>query len=196
MDLKAIVNVHLNAFPDFFMSKLGPRFLHQYYRCILEYPRGLLVMEESNEGCIGFVAGFVDSASFYRELQRRRIVLSVAACVGILRRPHSLIPLLANERRTKLAARLPSDPNTAELSSLAVLPDASGLGVGSRLLRRFVDAARDRGAAKIVLTTDADDNGAVNQFYQKRGFALVRTFEARRGRRLNEYAFLTGRDST
>lgn len=85
-----------------------------------------------------------------------------------------------------------AEPGTAELSSLAVHPNATGKGVGSRLVRRFLSEAEARGARRVVLTTDAHGNAAVNSFYLSLGFSLTRTFEARRGRVLNEYVLELG----
>lgn len=191
--LDDIVSVHLEAFPGFFMAQLGPWFLREYYRCVVEYPQGVLLTESGEQGCIGFVAGFVDPASFYRALRRRRVRLGLAACARIVTRPQRLITLLANYRRAGGAAHEAPEPGTAELSSLAVRPSAAGRGLGSRLVQRFIVAAGSRDAERVMLTTDANDNGAVNRFYQGLGFTCVRTFEARRGRLLNEYVFEIGK---
>jgi GNAT superfamily N-acetyltransferase len=71
-----------------------------------------------------------------------------------------------------------------------VAPRAGGRGVGSRLVHAFVEAAGAQGADRILLTTDAHDNEAVNRFYLQLGFTCVRCFEARPGRWLNEYALV------
>lgn len=190
-DLDAVVAVHLEAFPGFFMAQLGPRFLRTYYRCVVEYPKGVLLSESSGLECLGFVAGFVDPAAFYRELRRRRVRLGLAACAGILVRPRRLVTMLADYGRAGEAAGRPPEPRTAELSSLAVLPGAAGRGIGTRLVQRFIKAASERGADRVTLTTDSHDNESVNRFYLQLGFTCVRTFEARRGRMLNEYTLET-----
>lgn len=193
-NLEEIVSVHLVAFPGFFMAQLGPWFLREYYRCVAEYPKGMLLTASGQQGCTGFVAGFVDPSSFYRALRRRRMRLGLAACVGITRQPQRLIALLANYRRAGWAAQRMPEPGTAELSSLAVLPSVAGRGVGSQLVSRFIVAAKEQGADRVMLTTDTNDNDAINRFYQRLGFTCLRTFEARRGRLLNEYVFEIGKD--
>lgn len=191
--LDGVVAVHLDAFPGFFMTQLGPRFLREYYRCVVEYPRGILLTENSGGDSIGFVAGFVDPVPFYRELRRRRVRLGFAACAGLLARPQRLFTLLVNYRRAGGTAQQPPDARTAELSSLAVTPNAGGQGVGSRLVDAFTEAAGVLGADRVMLTTDAHGNDAINAFYQRLGFTCVRTFEARRGRVLNEYSLEIGK---
>ncbi len=192
--LDEVVSVHLAAFPGFFMAQLGPWFLREYYRCVVEYPQGVLLSENGEKGCIGFVAGFVGPSSFYRMLRRHRVRLGLAACAGIVRRPQRLIILLANYRRAGGYAQRTPDPGTAELSSLAVVPGAAGAGVGSRLVGRFIATAKERGAVRVMLTTDTDNNDAINRFYQRLGFTCLRTFEARHGRFLNEYVLEIGKE--
>src|SRR5262249_15902282 len=34
-DLPAIVNIHQKAFSEFFLTRLGPKFLHRYYKLVL-----------------------------------------------------------------------------------------------------------------------------------------------------------------
>ncbi len=191
--LDDVVAVHLEAFPGFFMAQLGPRFLREYYRCVEEYPQGILLAEMNEQGCVGFVAGFINPSEFYRNLRNRRIRLALAAGAGIAARPQRLITMFANYRRAGHTARQVPAPDTAELSSLAVLPSAAGHGAGTRLVQRFIAAAKTMGAAQVALTTDTNGNDAVNRFYRKLGFACVRTFKARRGRLLNEYVLEIGK---
>jgi ribosomal protein S18 acetylase RimI-like enzyme len=192
--LEGVVAVHQAAFPGFFMTQLGPRFLREYYRCVIDVPSGVLLAHADGGSCLGFVAGFVDPAAFYRELRRRRIRLGLAALGGIALRPQRLRTLLANHGRAVEAAQLPSGPETAELSSLGIAPSAAGRGIGSRLVRAFIERVAEAGARRVVLTTDARDNDAVNRFYQRLGFVCLRTFEARRGRWLNEYELSIHKD--
>jgi ribosomal protein S18 acetylase RimI-like enzyme len=194
--LDEVVAVHLEAFPDFFLSQLGPSFLREYYRCVSEYPRGLLLEERDERGCVGFVAGFLDPASFYREIRRRRLRLGIAASVGLVSSPRRLATLFANYGRAAGSARQPADAATAELSSVGVRVAASGRGIGRRLVGRFVSAAGELGATRVLLTTDAAGNEAVNAFYRGLGFDRVRTFEARRGRVLNEYCYQVGKEAS
>ena len=191
--LEEIVALHRAAFPAFFLTQLGARFLRQYYRCVREHPMGILLTEREGGRCIGFVAGFADPASFYRALRRRRLRLALAALGAIARRPWLLPTLLANYATTGARGSAPPARDAAELSSLAVDPEASRRGVGARLVHRFADAARARGATHIFLTTDAHANEGVNAFYRRLGFTLARRFEARPGRSLNEYSIETGR---
>jgi ribosomal protein S18 acetylase RimI-like enzyme len=189
-----VVRLHTRAFPGFFMTQLGPRFLREYYRCVVETSGGILLTEGNETESVGFVAGFVCPGAFYRELRRRRIRVAVAALAGVLTRPWCVKNLLADYRRAGASVSPQSDVHTAELASLAVVPTAAGRGTGSRLVKRFIQEARELRAERVVLTTDTHDNDRVNLFYRRLGFACTRSFEARPGRWLNEYTLDIERD--
>ena len=57
----------------------------------------------------------------------------------------------------------------AELSGIAVLASATGKGVGSRLLRKALDAARKRGFNSVSVKTESTNERAIS-FYRKAGF--------------------------
>lgn len=68
----------------------------------------------------------------------------------------------------------------AELLTLAVAPESRRLGLGARLLARFLYQARLRGADQAFLEVSAR-NAAAIALYESQGFALS-------GRRRNYYA--------
>ncbi len=59
----------------------------------------------------------------------------------------------------------PSD----KLNDLYVMPQSRGLGVASALIQAVIDAARQRGAASVVLETAATNHGA-QALYRRLGF--------------------------
>ena len=75
----------------------------------------------------------------------------------------------------------------ALLSSVCVDPGLQGQGVGRDLLAAWEGRAAQQGASAAYLTTDADDNDAVNAFYRARGWHLADTFATAQGRRMNRY---------
>lgn len=60
----------------------------------------------------------------------------------------------------------------AELLTLAVAPGARRRGIGARLVQRFLDQARRRGAARAFLEVAAD-NAPATALYVRAGFALT-----------------------
>ncbi|WP_191908025.1 GNAT family N-acetyltransferase [Nocardioides cynanchi] len=70
---------------------------------------------------------------------------------------------------------VPRDDGTAwEVTNTAVVESARGEGVGRRLLDRAVAAAKEAGAARVVLATGAQDTGNV-RFYRRCGFRITHT---------------------
>lgn len=186
-DLDAIARVHDTAFAGFFLSGMGTAFVRAYYELVLAYDGGLLLVADSDGGLRGFVAGFGDPAAFYTYMAGRKVRLVLPTLRGVLRRPGLLPRVLFNRRRVSEEAAGPQRADHFVLSSIGVDPAAAGRGLGRDLVAAFLDGARERGGRTVGLTTDVDDNEAVNAFYVKCGFELHRTFASGRQRMMNEY---------
>jgi GNAT superfamily N-acetyltransferase len=63
------------------------------------------------------------------------------------------------------------DEQTPELA-IAVVPNARGKGIGSALLDALLERARDEGHARISLSVDRANSGAI-ELYERHGFAPV-----------------------
>ena len=186
-DLDAIAHVHDTAFAGFFLSGMGTAFVRAYYELVLDYAAGLLLVADVDGETRGFVAGFGDPAAFYAHMAKRRTRLVLPALRGVLRRPGLLPRVLFNRRRVADEAAGPQRADHFVLSSIGVDPAAAGRGLGRDLVAAFLSEARARGGRTVGLTTDADDNEAVNAFYAGFGFELHRTFASGPKRRMNEY---------
>jgi ribosomal protein S18 acetylase RimI-like enzyme len=75
--------------------------------------------------------------------------------------------------KTKL---IEDDGKYAELLSIAVTPNAKGLGIGRELIAHFESDAKARGCKKIALTTDYYNNDVVVAFYKKSGYKVFYEF--------------------
>lgn len=185
-DAADVVAIHLAAFPGFFLTFLGPRFLRELYRGIVSDAAGIAWVAEEEGRVLGFVAGTDSPSRFYRRLIERRVLrFAVAAAVPFLRRP-SILPRLLRAFR-KPAERGEASERRAELMSLAVAPSGQGSGAGALLVERFLEEARRRGVETVCLTTDAVANEKVNRFYERLGFTRARELTTAEGRRMNEY---------
>lgn len=183
---RALVHIHTAAFPDFFLTQLGPAFLAAYYSELAADPSGIALVARDDDGVpIGFVVGALDPRGFYSRLFRRKWWrFALVAIPAVLRNPRRV-------RRVARASRHsgdnPSGTDVCGLFSIAVSPTAQSAGTGRALVEAFIAEARSRGAHAVFLTTDRDGNDAVNHFYIARGFTLERSFETPEGRRMNEY---------
>jgi glycosyltransferase involved in cell wall biosynthesis/ribosomal protein S18 acetylase RimI-like enzyme len=187
-DLAGIVAIHQTAFKQFFLTRMGAPFLRRYYELVLNYRAGIVLVSESRGRLNGFVCGFVNPAEFYRLMWGKRQTFAPAALAALLRHPWLVTNVLYGVRRIQDSAAQGA-PRSCELSSIAVIPEASGNGVGRKLLHAFLDQSWSKDAQCVYLTTDADANDAANALYREIGFHHSRRFLQRRGRWMNEYVF-------
>lgn len=184
-DLDAVVTIHREAFKGFFLARMGERFLTTYYELVLEFNSSIAVVARDTVSghILGFAVGFSNPSRFYAlfSRQRRRMLFSIF--LAVLRDPLLVIQILRNMSRVEVQAQKSVD--AVELSSIAV--GIQGQGVGALLLEAFLDNARSEGSQTVYLTTDAEDNSAVQKFYESRGF-LLDGYEDRGGRRMCRYS--------
>jgi ribosomal protein S18 acetylase RimI-like enzyme len=186
-DLPQVVAIHQQAFQGFHMTLLGSRFLAGYYQTVLDYPDSIFLAAVDAEQMLGFVAGFVNPSRFYALLRARKRALALAAATHLALRPHLWRRTLSSLRRAQTLADTGDQPHLAELASIGVSPKAQGRGIGKALTLTFLDAARQKQAKEVMLTTDAHNNDAVNRFYQNLGFQCIRQFWHTPERLMNEY---------
>lgn len=187
-DIPGIVQIHMGAFPGFFMTLLGPEFLERYYRLVVDYPNKIIWVKQGSKGLEGFVSGFLNPDLFYQCLRRRRWSLFGSIMARISCNPGLIPRLLASYAQAGQSSQQ-EEPDVCELSSIAVPPGLSGRGIGKGLVHAFIEATRGK-ARSIVLTTDADGNDDVNGFYRSLGFACEGSYERSKGRRMNKYRLM------
>jgi len=185
-DLPDIVSIHLKVFRQYFLTRLGSGFLHEYYDLVLNYRAGIMLVSEGPRALEGFVCGFADPAEFYRSMWRHKRAFALPVLTALLRHPSLTTNVLNGVRRIQTpASEWPT--RSCELSSIAVTPEKSSNGLGKALMKAFLAHARWMAAQCVYLTTDADGNEAANTFYRDVGFRHTRRFLQRKGRWMNEY---------
>lgn len=183
-DVPDVVAVHLSAFPGFFLSGLGRRFLALFYAAALEDASGISLVSRTEDGVQGFAVGTVQPSGFYKRIiSRRGVRFALAACRPMLANPKIIPRLLGAFKKTteyKVAG-------SALLMSIGVAPALQGRAVGRDLMNTFLEECRRRRIKSVYLTTDGVENDRTNQFYLRMGFGLSRTFITAEGRVMNEY---------
>lgn len=194
-DLDSVVLIHLSSFPGFFLSFLGSRFLRLYYSGICGADEGISYVYLNDKGVpSGFVAGSSNPRGFYsRLLKRDWFKFSLASVGPIIKKPAAAKRVV---RAVLYPGKNPVGPDVAGLFSIGVRPELQGTGAGKYLVRTFLQEAARRGCQRVFLTTDRDNNDAVNSFYQKMGFAIEHQFVTPEGRRMNEYWINLGSKET
>jgi ribosomal protein S18 acetylase RimI-like enzyme len=187
--LGQIVDVHMKAFPNFFLTFLGPRFLREFYGSFIydEAGIGFVAVDSANGNVLGVIVGpSVPAGYFKRLLKKRWYAFCLASVAAVLKKPSVVKRLF---RAVFYRGESPSGPQRALLSSIAVSPQAQGQGVGQALVKRWVGEVEQRGGTGCFLTTDALDNDSTNRFYQKLGWQIESTFVTPQGRKMNRYIF-------
>ena len=167
-DLASFVAIQLAAFPGSLTTQLGARFLAAYYSGIVDAESAIALIAEHDGEAVGIAVGFINPSVFYESLRHRKRRLALAMIPGLARRPWLVGAVVRNYFWAGTSSHGGRD--IAELASIAVLPQASGVRWGGRLLEAFVAVAEEAGATRIVLTTDASENDRVRGFYENFGF--------------------------
>lgn len=185
-DAPAAARLHYRAFPGFFLSSLGPRFLAQLYRGYASDPTSFGTVATKGDVLVGVYVGTTDPRGFYGRLLRRRLGgFAITSALAALHHPTSIPRLL---RAVGYRGDGPAQkPNYALLASICVDPASRGLGVGKQLLRDFAETAAKLGAPGAYLQTDAVNNDAVNRLYQASGWELADSYTTPEGRHMNRY---------
>ncbi len=185
--VEEIVAVHLRAFPAFFLTFLGPRFLREFYRSFVEESSAIAwIAEDEGSGRVlgGVVGTDAPSGYFRRLLVRRWWAFGLASVGAVFRKPSTARRMF---RAVSYRGDAPAGPSRALLSSIAVAPEAQGSGLGRALVCRWVEEVRIRSCPGCYLTTDAEGNDVVNRFYQRLGWKVNHSFTTPEGRRMNQY---------
>ena len=184
-DVGESVAIHLRAFPGFFLSQLGRRFLLCLYEEILKDPSGIAFVCRQSGRVQGFVAGTTDPRGFYRRLlagRWRRFAL--ASVIPVVRSPLIVPRLLGAFRRPE---EEPDAEGCGLLMSIGVDPQTQANGIGTMLVNEFLAECQRRGLSAVHLTTDRFENDRVNQFYSRLGFTVSRIVTTPQGRIMNDY---------
>lgn len=186
-DLDTIVAIHMRAFPGSFLTRLGHPFLSEMYQWFLKRAEGRLLVAEVDGTIAGFVAGALCPESFFRKLLLTRwFAFAWASAGAALRQPQTVIPRLLSALQYR-GERPPRMIRAALLSSIAVEPHASGLGIGTSLITAYCEEASQRGLRYVYLTTDRDANESANNFYLRHGFIVESEIRRYSGRFMIRY---------
>lgn len=187
-EVPELAAMHRRAFAGFFLAQLGEPFLREFYRGFLDDPTAITVVAHDGgpDGpLLGVAVGTVKSESFYGRLLRRRWYRFALAGAQAATHEPRVIPRLV--RAVAFRGDTPPGLDAALFASMCVEPAAAGRGIGHLLANGWADEATRLGATRAYLTTDRDDNDAVNRFHVRHGWHIESSFETAEGRRMNRY---------
>lgn len=180
---KIFTQIHLEAFKDFFLTTLGPRFLNTYYSSALKSTESISVCAvNQDDQLIGFSIGCKHAKDYHKRLVKQNfLAFFLQGIVILFSKPRALCRLVLNMEKNKNNS---DDGNYAELLSIAVSPNVKGLGIGKEMIAHFETEAKARGCKKIALTTDYYNNDDVIAFYKKNGYEVFYEFTTYPQRRM------------
>ncbi len=190
-DVATLASMHRRAFSGFFLAQLGEPFLREFYRGFLDDPTAITVVardggvDEAAGPPLGVAVGTVASESFYGRLLRRRWYRFALAGAQAAARDPKVVRRLV--RAVRFRGDTPAGLDAALFASMCVEPSTGGRGVGHLLANAWADEATRLGATRGYLTTDRDDNDAVNRFHVRHGWHIESQFETPEGRAMNRY---------
>lgn len=166
-DVDIIVEIHLDAFKDFFLSSLGKRFLRLYYLSFIKSDRGVVYCAHVDNVVVGFSACSYIGKGFNSSLIKSNpIRFGIEALRLLLTKPKALVRLVKNMKK---GTGIEDDGMYAELYSIAINPKYQGEGVGRKLLTATEQDVRTHND-RISLTTDFYNNEKTLSFYRALGY--------------------------
>jgi ribosomal protein S18 acetylase RimI-like enzyme len=190
--LESVVDLHMRAFPDYFLSHLGPKFLSLYYKEYVDGPGNYGIVAMHNDRVVGFTTGTIDSSvlynrfykrnffsianitvrRFYRDPYIRKTIMSrslqikTAMRTLLPTRSRREVPATSDQDREHLVAR-------ARVLSTAVDPEFRRRGVAERL-REEVHQCFKRDGVDSVGSSVLNHNTAMMGVLIKLGFQVVK----------------------
>ena len=182
-----LVKLHKKAFPGFFLTQLGSLFLETLYKGYLDDKNSGIIVAESQDIIVGFIAYSYDYPNFYKGLLKHKIIVFAwCSFLAFLRHPSYAKRLFGAFHKSEAVEK---NEKYVELASICVDPSMKGHGIGSALIDYLKSRVDFQFYAYIMLETDADNNQNVNDFYVKNGFKISKTYVTPEGRKMNEYRF-------
>jgi hypothetical protein len=169
-----IARIHLISFPNFFLSSFGEYFLNIFYKAIIKDKDSINIGIFEREQLIGFAIGSINNKSFYKKLILNNILeLGLAALIPLIKKPKNLLRLY----RSLVTKSITDNDliNAGILLSICINPLNESKGNGKILLNEF-EKIVFKAKEAIVLTTDADNNKYVNNFYFRNEYVLKSQF--------------------
>ena len=155
------------------VTVLGPRTARAFYDGCAESPLAIGFVAIEDGRVLGFVLGSTVPGELKREVAARRpVATGFAMAAGILMNPRAFLWLVKSFRGPDEGSY---DAAAAELTYIAVTPDAQRHGAGRQLVDAFTAALREKGVRSYDLSVD-EDNTAAAAFYERNGFVRLGSY--------------------
>jgi ribosomal protein S18 acetylase RimI-like enzyme len=194
-DLSRVAKVHIEAFPESTLSKLGAGVVKRYYAWQLTGPHPTVRATAAYVGdrCVGFSFGGVFNGSVSGFIDRNLAVLVFAALLRpwvLMQRKYREQLFKGTKIRKKFRSRKNADAGNGHIQtpkiesfgilSVAVAPQYQRLRIGELLMHDAEEAAAQDGFKLMDLSVNPSNIKAI-RFYEKHGWYKVPQGESWRG---------------
>jgi ribosomal protein S18 acetylase RimI-like enzyme len=184
-EVSDIVSIHLDAFPNFFLSNLGKDVLYQFYTYLLRDKNTISYCLKEKDVIVGFIIVSTQARGLYTRIFTRGFFnFLLPIFFSFLKNPSLIKRMIISITST----RKHKTPNNTSVSilSICVRQFNAGKGIGKRLVEKLEMELIQKNIERYYLTTDADNNDLTNSFYLKNNFVLYSSFLQGK-RRMNLY---------
>lgn len=186
-DLDTVVSIHMQAFPGFFLTRLGSKFLKLMYEAFAQDDASVFVIVANAGAVVGFATGAAQQNTQVRRMAGKRAIrLALAIFPALCKSPFEIAKHLFY-KLFSMDGHPTVDANSVILRSIAVSNISLGTGAAVELLRFFECKVKEGGYGSVTLTTDAAANERVNNFYHKAGYFVKTQFVQNPNRLMNLY---------
>jgi len=175
-DAETLARLHSDGIDTGFLPSLGRRFMTVLYRALIDNDDSVVIVADDGSGPVGFVAGVVDTRTFYRTFVKHHGLAAAIAAAPYAARPSVL------RRVWESLNYKGTDSQSAELLATALVTRARNQGLGTRLGDAFLSQMAERGARRVDVVV-ASGNAHAIAAYKKMGFAISDTIEVHPGER-------------
>ncbi len=194
-DLEQICKIHISAFPNFFLTKLGYKFIYNYYKHYFDRGELIMIILDEMNSYIGFASGISNAKAFYNSIKKKWFKFLYPITLAMVN--FDLLPYLVKKifnvlTSDKVNIEVKNNDDFLELTSIAIKKEYQKKGFGSILLTQYIEEVRNSYSLLkgILLTTDYADNKTVHKLYKKNGFKLFFNFNQNKNRKMSVYKLL------
>lgn len=177
-----VAYIHQIAFPGYFLTFLGSRFLCLLYSEILktEGNSSVVAWSDEHQAAVGFAVAVKDQESFYSRLIKRRLFAFAFAALGATIKNPMIIPRLF--RALKYPAKSREAPAQACFLSMGVRPDMQGRKLAVLMTDKMMQGLKENGVESVLFVIDRDVNERARNFHYRYGAKPVREYQTPEGR--------------
>ena len=183
--LEDVIDIHIAAFPDSFLTQLGRPALKILYKDFSS--TGFAYVYREDNKVLGVLAGTTTSVeTFYQELIKKHLLrFALVIPIAVIQRPTTFTPILLRLRRLFQKPKfdsyiaepeydlvLNSKGKVAHALTIGVSPQSRGKGIAKQLWNHLLHDLPQRGV-EAILGSVRSDNDITNGFYEKMGFKKI-----------------------